>query len=372
LAIGSITSNLNIRNTSSQKIKLNGYSFAIKPDCVACRKGDVGVTGTDLASIEFFIEFKMSRNADPFHSTKQSAKGSEECDKGPPMPLNQSPAQQSAEASDAGQRKAFNQSSEANKTMAQIGTYIAIQTDSQYRTHTFFVLIIGEYARLMRWDRSGIIFTDPIYYNQHSELVEFFERYDTALPEVRGSDKFVGQASPEEISAALAMPEFDAVTPLLAVSIQNKDHPEHPNRYIIGSPEARPSLPIGRSTRTAIAYDVRRKKIVFMKDSWPVFLHDNMMEGRVYKQLHDSAVRNTPLCVDFTHGDEQNHETRTQCFTPRPGGPKTSIPVRRHHRLILDTVGKPLAKFASSRELVKAVRAAIIGMNLKRFASASH
>jgi|SRR6266850_1677183 len=159
-----------------------------------------------------------SHNADPFHSTKQSAEGSEEHDKGLPMPLNQSPAQQSAKASDEGLPLAFNQSSEAMRTMGQIGTYVTIQMDLQYRTHTFFVLIIGEYARLMCWDRSGILFTDPTYYNKHSELVELFERYDTALPEVRGSDKFVEPALPEEISAALVM-RPDTMTPLLAVSI---------------------------------------------------------------------------------------------------------------------------------------------------------
>ena len=107
-------------------------------------------------------------------------------------------------------------------------------------------------------------------------------------------------------------------------------HPGHPNCYIIGSPLARPSLPIGRSTHTAIAYDICRKKIIFMKDSWPVFLGDNMMEGQVHKQLNDAAVRNTPLCVDFTDGDEQNHEIRTQHFTHGLGwivGLKTLIPV---------------------------------------------
>ena len=82
--------------------------------------------------------------------------------------------------------------------MGQIGTYIAIQMDLQYRTHTFFMLIIGEYARLMHWDCSGILFTDPIYYNKHSELVELFKRYNTALPEVQGSDKFVEPALPSE------------------------------------------------------------------------------------------------------------------------------------------------------------------------------
>jgi hypothetical protein len=116
----------------------------------------------------------------------------------------------------------------------------------------------------MRWDRSGIIVTDRIKYNTEPELVEFFERYNAAPPEVRGSDKFVGQPSDAEISAARGMyPNFNLS--LLAVEIQNEGLHERPKRYIINSPVARPSLPIGRFTRTSIAYDVQRKKLVFMK-----------------------------------------------------------------------------------------------------------
>ncbi|KAI0286472.1 hypothetical protein BC826DRAFT_890189, partial [Russula brevipes] len=61
--------------------------------------------------------------------------------------------------------------------IGQIGTYVAIQMDMQYRTHAFFMLVVGEYARLMRWDRSGAIFTRPIFYNKDPELLEFFEAY---------------------------------------------------------------------------------------------------------------------------------------------------------------------------------------------------
>jgi hypothetical protein len=81
----------------------------------------------------------------------------------------------------------LDENSEATDVMDQIGTYVALQMDSQYRTHTFFVFIVGNYARLMRWDRSGIIVTDRIKYNTEPELVEFFERYNAAPPEVRAA-----------------------------------------------------------------------------------------------------------------------------------------------------------------------------------------
>jgi hypothetical protein len=365
--MGSITPHLSIHNISSQSIDLGpGYRFSIKPDCVVCRKEDgIEVTGTNLASVEFFIEFKWSTESDPFHFPKPP-KESEKCGEG-----NQSSAQQSAEASKKPHeclRMPFNQSSRAFGTLGQMGTYVAAQVDSQYRNHTFLVLIVRDYARLMRWDRSGIIFTDPIYYIAEPELVQFFERYDAAPPKVRGSDTSV-QPFDGDIPAAV---EGRLKPPLLEVSIQNEGLHSNTARYIIGTPVLQPSLPIGRSTRTSIAYDVQREKPVFMKDSWPVFLGDNVMEGQVYQQLNEGNVPNIPCCVDFSEHDDK---TDTQRFTSELGprvGLTTSIPERRHHRLILDTVGEPLETFSSSKQLVRAVRAAIIGMSLKRSASASH
>jgi len=250
--------------------------------------------------------------------------------------------------------------------MGQIGTYVTTQVDSQYRIHTFLVLIVGDYARLMRWDHSGVIFTSPIYYNNHPELVEFFEHYDTTPPEVWGSDTSM-QPFNGDIPATV---KGHLNLPLLEVSIQNGGLHPNPMRYIIGSPVLQPSLPIGCSTCTSITYDVQEKKPVFMKDSWPVWLGDNLMEGQVYQQLNGGNVPNIPCCVDFT---EHSYKTDTQRFTSKlKRGLKTSILEHRHHHLILDTVGKPLETFSSSKQLVSAVRAAIIGMSLKRSASASH
>jgi hypothetical protein len=85
----------------------------------------------------------------------------------------------------------------ANKTIGQIATYVAIQMGCQYRTHAFLVLIVKDYARLTRCDRSGVIFSGPIYYNAQPELLDFFERYNVATPEVRGNDRFVSKPAPD-------------------------------------------------------------------------------------------------------------------------------------------------------------------------------
>jgi hypothetical protein len=69
--------------------------------------------------------------------------------------------------------------------------------------------IVDSYARLIRWDRSGVIFTGQIFYDTQPELVVFFECYNPASSEVRSSDKDVGKPTSGEITAALqACPSF--------------------------------------------------------------------------------------------------------------------------------------------------------------------
>ncbi|KAI0245684.1 hypothetical protein BJV78DRAFT_1137314 [Lactifluus subvellereus] len=302
--------NLIIRNTSSHgAVDITNYSFSIKPDCTVYSKENKKIYGTSLAAVEFFVEFKFSADSDPFEVSQKSQA---------PMGL-------------------LKDSRSAKETIGQIATYVAMQMDAQYRTHSFFVLIIKDYARLMRWDRSGVVFSEQIYYNTQSELVEFLECYNKAPPEVRGSDGYVGQPTPNEIIAATSTCDSLATsTHLLVVSLQKDIHAE-PLRFVIASPSPRPSLPIGRSTRTSVAYDVQKERCVYMKDSWRVVVPNSAVEGEVYGVLNGHNIKNIPRC-----------------------GLQSSIPIRRHHRLILDTVGKRLDKFSNSQELVRAVRAALI------------
>jgi hypothetical protein len=189
-------------------VDITNYSFSIKPDCTVYSKENNRIYGTSLAAVEFFVEFKFSADSDPFEGSQKSQA---------PMGL-------------------LKDSRSAKETIGQIATYVAMQMDAQYRTHSFFVLIIKDYARLMRWDRSGVVFSEQIYYNTQSELVEFFECYNKAPPEVRGSDSYVGQPTPNEIVAATSTCDSLATsTHLLVVSLQKDIHAE-PLRFVIASP----------------------------------------------------------------------------------------------------------------------------------------
>ena len=61
-------------------------------------------------------------------------------------------------------------------TIGQITSYATAQLGSQFQfcTCIYSVLIIKDYARLIQWDRTGAIVTDPIHYNdEDSLLLEF-------------------------------------------------------------------------------------------------------------------------------------------------------------------------------------------------------
>jgi len=174
--------------------------------------------------------------------------------------------------------------------------------------------------------------------------------------------------TPAEIEAALETCSglLDPSRPLLVVSLHNSLLHAEPHRYVaVESPSARSFLLTGRSTHTSVAYDIQRKKRVFIKDSWRIVAADTMMEGQVCQMLNRGKVKNVPSCVDFCDvGEDRYHQTQTQNFFYAPRVPRVLrylIPVLRHHRLILDNVDNKLENFGSSCELARAVRAAIVG-----------
>ena len=241
---------------------------------------------------------------------------------------------------------------------------------TQYRTHTFLVLIIGEYARLIRWDRSGAVVTDRIEYNKTSELFDFFMRYNLADSEVRGHDGTVGTPTAGGLELALKNSDFVDVddmakTSFLAISIPIHDR-TNPNRYIIPAPVVRAEIPVGRWTRASKAYDVRGQKVVFLKDSWRMVIKDILPEREVYQILHKNSVPNIPRCVhagDVSDDYGEYHQTHTQRFataTWNEDSPRHFI-LHQHHRLILTPIGRKLEKFRTSREMVAAVYSALVG-----------
>jgi predicted transcriptional regulator len=52
--------------------------------------------------------------------------------------------------------------------------YAAAQLGSQFHTCVYSILIVEEQAQLIRWDRTGAVVSEPIFYNEDDALMEFF------------------------------------------------------------------------------------------------------------------------------------------------------------------------------------------------------
>ena len=292
--------------------------------------------------IEFLLEFKATPDQDPFVIKPISPPDLEFATDNPFMSTT----------------------SLGRHVAGQITAYATSILSAQYRTHVFLILIVKDSARLLRWDRGGAVVTAPIPYNTDPHLLDFFIRYDKATHASRGHDLTVGLPTENERLNARKLADLTDVESLLSISIPDPDFPQESSRFIIAAPCPRPDIPAGRWTRTSIAYDVRRNKRVLVKDSWRVVLEDITPEGEVYAKLRHHAVPNIPLCsLSADVADNTYHTSRTHEFASKYGGQRlsTQIMPHRHYRLVLDTIGRQLQDFKCSKEVVKAVHAALLG-----------
>jgi hypothetical protein len=69
--------------------------------------------------------------------------------------------------------------------LGQITFYATLILGSQHRMHTFLVLILKEYVRLIQWDHSGAIVTEPIHFDQPF-FYSFFICYNNVSRKVHG------------------------------------------------------------------------------------------------------------------------------------------------------------------------------------------
>jgi len=301
------------------------FSFEIKPDICAYVKGCKRRDPSDVSRAEIIIEFKWHQSDDPF------------CE---PYPLPGDP-----------NRSTFLRDNKSGRdTLGQITSYAAAQLGSQFRTHIYSVLIVKDYARLIRWDRSGAIVTEAIHYNHNPALAEFFRRYHKAPPNIRGVDPTVTVPTYKEICLTRQCLDLKDNVTLVKMTVPTGDTE---CSYIAPTPKAQPYTPPGRATRGFVAYDLQRRRKVFVKDTWRVDLPDIEREGETYELLAGAQVRNIASCS--AAGDIGDHRTLTQLYANKPWackGKRDLVP-HQHYRLVLDVIGDNLTEFPSSREMLR-------------------
>jgi serine/threonine protein kinase len=264
-------------------------------------------------------------------------------------------------------------STDGISALGQITSYVTSHLSSQFRTHAFFVLIVHNYARIIRWDRGGAVVTAPIRFDEEPHLFDFFIRFNYAKSDIRGSDSSVRAPETEELHAATRIiDEFrdsgsdrGKAKNFLVVSVPRYGYVNESDHYVIEAPFATISPPTGRATRTFIAYDIRRGMRVFLKDSWRINIIGVPKEGDTYAILRAHDVPHIALCSNSGDiGDDTYHSTQTHFFFDAdwiPSKPAAEFTPHRHYRIVLDTIGTPLERFKCSQDMVRAIHVSLIG-----------
>jgi hypothetical protein len=229
------TPDLRVVNSSScvDRNPNSDFSFKIKPDVsVYCAGSDPGVK-TDSSLAELFIEFKWNASDDPF------------CDM----------YDRDCSCCDVPDTKSFLRETKSSADpLGQITSYAATHLGAQFCTHIYSVFIMKDTARILRWDRSGTIVTEAFKYNESPYLAEFFRRFSTASPEMRGKDQSASDPTSSEALAARRCLGLDKKVPLVKLQIPNANG--SPHYFITSAPRATPYTPPGRATRGGPAYNI--------------------------------------------------------------------------------------------------------------------
>ncbi|GJJ09164.1 hypothetical protein Clacol_003386 [Clathrus columnatus] len=319
-ALQPICSNFEFRDTNRERVKtFQGYRIA--PDVCVFNRGSDDV---DITQAEIMMELKSDKTDDPF--------------------------------ADESKVSFVKESIAGRETLGQTTVYAAAHQASQFRTHAFSVLVFPTHARLLRWDRSGVIVTKalPII---SEEFVEFFQLYDEATPSMRGIDTSVSIPSPENASNARMSLGIGPNISLVQLSLGSPLN----EAFIVSREEYMNNAysPLGRSTRTFIAYSTSRQYNVFLKDSWR--LDSQTPEHEIYAKLHAKNVPHLPTVL--AGSDIFNQTTLTQdVLGENPTWIKVQPkPLRkhRHYRLILKEIATPLSSFSSTKILISVVHDAI-------------
>ncbi|OSD00263.1 hypothetical protein PYCCODRAFT_1393929 [Trametes coccinea BRFM310] len=354
-------------------LKVDGGMYP--KDCPA-----VTTERTDWASVEVFIECKPDNSYDPYDETTKTG---------------------------------FPFADDRRNTLGQISTYASRVFEYQQLTHHFGVVLLGTWARLGRWDRSGVVFSSVFDYKQEpAKLARFFYRVAHASAEARGHDPTAtrvvkGSEDYKILQGWAAKAKAYAEDPSLAqkdyvgkqfVDSLNKarawwrlrveDDKHGVKDFLVGKPTFSAPGVIGRGTRGYIGLSISDPgtPFVYLKDCWRVVHDRSQLEGDILSYLNKKGVSNVPTAL--YHGDVGTQRTLSQTFwtslNPKRGAkpaerspqdssdvaaqgtPKQStkesvkkdkcpLKTHQHYRLVVREVGLPLKAFPTGDILVASI-----------------
>ncbi|KAH9889878.1 hypothetical protein C8Q73DRAFT_705762 [Cubamyces lactineus] len=290
----------------------------------------------------------------------------------------------------------------ADRSLGQHIAYVTEILARQNRVFCFSISMAGAWARLCRWDRSGLVVSRAFDIHRHPDLLcEFLSRFACASSELRGHDTTVEIATTEEetlfknaITDHVRMQlklQHDALDKAVkehyesghvmamhvnAVDTMNASRAGRVQRYLVSRPVTSPLYLTGRATRGYWAVSTETGQVVFLKDTWR--LPDDQ-EGSIVAGLFAAGVRNVPSVL--AHGDVypdplnpgdklsplKAQLTKTDRYDEedwvcRVRGKEVVVSTHVHYRLVLGRVGYTLKTFRGTDELLRSTYDAFCAM----------
>ncbi|KAG7096462.1 hypothetical protein E1B28_003895 [Marasmius oreades] len=307
------------------------------------------------------------------------------CDVDIPSPLpdcGPEPAEdESEDGTEAGQKGFIwsphhlfeNMTSKGILCRGEIASYAAALLTVQYRVFFFQMVIFGQYARFIRWDRSCAIVSERFSYIEEPELIfEFYFRLAQLDPISRGYDPSIAMVSKDE--AARARAEFKKFSPdgwhgrsQLPQRLHRTIH-EQPfrsvempdgHRFIICVPvfSLEHYTPFGRCTRRSLAFDPDAGSVHFYKDYQSQNYSITLKEAEVYERINTKRlIGEVPrgLCTMISGGDVPNTKTVGYEYWEEGwvyGTVREPIQLIAH-RIILKEVGASIRTFTNIKTLL--------------------
>lgn len=285
--------------------------------------------------------------------------------------------------------------SDRQDALGQILAYAQLVFQFQQRMFLYALVFLGDFARIVRIDRSGIFATEKIDYKlEGQKIIHFLLYYSSLKRDGRGHDPtakrirrgtkawdilsnidnkyetrdYVKAKFKESMSKTWAWwrLHIDCEEPLdetgKSVFVTRKT-------FVVGRPHFQAPGVAGRGTRGYVALPVDNEwnptgPFVYLKDAWRVDHPGIEREGDILKELNANKVPNVPDLV--CHGDLRGYGQVTafqdlwrrhhpSAGEDQPSAPKCPLKRHRHYRLCVKQVGRPLEQFVDSLQLIVAL-----------------
>ncbi len=278
-----------------------------------------------------------------------------------------------------------------SKVLKELRRQAKLVFSVQPRFAFFFLLLLGDDARLIRFDIAGVATTVKFNYSACPEvLVDLLARYSRASPDERGHDTSAHLIEPASEIGEMMRRRLDSATLGDDVALgyfQESLNPEWPwwrlevhdedsgeiKPFAVGRPHYCSVDVFGHATRGYIALDLTTGYLTFLKESWRPTSGSCALvkEGSVLKKLNklDTPFVPTVLC----HGDVPGQTSISQRLAATSEGSQFAyLGGYAHYRVVMKEVGKPVEEFENGAQLISVIRDCVKGRCLSRLIRTEH